>query len=65
MSNKGQKALAGQVSALRAEIAKHKAMNIRLNNQIIKLQTSQFEMFEPSYFKSKRAWRKKWRKYRK
>jgi len=65
MSNKGQKALAGQVQHLRNENNKLKSMNFRLNNEIRLLQSAQLSMLEPNLFKASWKWINKWRNYRK
>lgn len=62
--SKGAKALAGQVAALRIETSKLKSMNLRLNNEVRKLQSIQFSMLEPSLFKAFVRWFKKWQNYR-
>ena len=65
MSNKGQKALAGQVHALRADIVKLKGMNLRLTNEVRQLQSVQLSMLQPYFFKALLKWFMKWRNYRK
>jgi len=65
MSNKGQKALAGQVQHLRQQNAQQNARNTRLNNEIRLLQSVQFSMLEPNFFRALWKWFRKWRNFRK
>jgi len=65
MSNKGTKTLAGQVAHLRMKTQNLEKMNMRLNNEIRILQSVQFSMLEPYFFKALLKWIKKWINYRK
>lgn len=65
MTNKGSKYLTEEVAKARTENIKLKGMNARLHNEIRAIQSVQFSMLEPSFFKARRQWIRLWRKYRK
>jgi regulator of replication initiation timing len=65
MSNKGQKALAAQVSALRSKIKNLEGMNHRLNVEVRKLQSVQLQMIQPNFFIALYEWFRRWKNYRK
>lgn len=64
MSNQGQKALANQVNHLRNQYAQMNVRNNRLTNEIRLLQSNQFSMLSPSFFRAMWQWFKKWRHFR-
>lgn len=64
MTNQGQKALSGQVQNLRNSLAQVNGRNFRLNNEIRVLQSNQFAMLEPSFFRAFLTWFRKWRNFR-
>lgn len=65
MTNKGQKYLSGQAAKMSDEIKNLHLMNLRLNNEIRRLQSIQMQMIGSTFFKALSYWFIKWRKFRK